>query len=230
VDRTSIEPLRRVSLFADLDEPQLEELALHSRRRRFGANEALFHLGDPGHTLYVILSGCVRIQSITPSGETIHLALRGPGEHVGELALIDGKPRMADAVTTEPSDLLMLDRNGFVSAIEASPRMALAVMSVLADRLRQAAGHLEEHQELDVLGRVAAALLKLTEAHGTPDPAGGTRIEANVTQKQLAEQVAATRESVNRALASLKEARTIRMDGRTIVVTNVKKLSQHCGR
>jgi CRP-like cAMP-binding protein len=210
-----------------MDPSSLQALAIHTRRRRFPAHEALFHEGDPGYTLYVIVSGHVHIQTTTASGETVHLARRGPGEHFGELSLIDGKPRMADAVTDDPCELLMLDHAHFVRCVEQSPRLALSVMACLADRLRQAATHLETHQELDVLGRVAQTLLELAAAHGTEESAGGLRIGVKITQQQMAEQLGTTRESVNRALSSLKSVQAIRLDGRQIVVLNRKRLHQY---
>ena len=220
--------LRQVPLFAGLEEAMLEMLAAHSRRRRFKAGETLFHVGDPGYTLYIILSGHIHIQTFTPAGEVVHQAQRGPGEHVGELALIDGKPRMADAVVAQECDLLMLDHADLIGCIEQSPKMALSIMSCLADRLRQAADHLESRQGLDVLGRLARLLLQLAEEHGQEDPSGGKRIRIKLSQQTLADQVDATRESVNRALSSLKEAGAIRYEGRTIIILNVNKLRQCC--
>src|SRR5436309_2273573 len=113
MDASSINALRQVPIFSGLDDDSLKSLARRSRRRTFRASEALFHEGDPGHTLYVIVSGRVKIQTNTAAGEIVHLANRGAGEQFGELSLIDGKPRMADAVTSEKSDLLMLDRTEF---------------------------------------------------------------------------------------------------------------------
>src|SRR5262245_42248277 len=101
MDVSNVKLLQQVPLFGGLDSESLEKLAQRSRRRRFQAHQTLFHEGDPGYTLYVIISGRVNIQTLTSSGETVYLAQRGPGESVGEMAVIDGQPRMADAVTAE---------------------------------------------------------------------------------------------------------------------------------
>src|SRR5205823_6439085 len=163
--------LRQVPLFAELDEPLLQALAQRCRCKTFKTNEVLFHEGDEEEsTLYVIVSGHIDIQRDTASGKTVHIARRGPGEYVGELALIDGKPRMADALTAEPCDLLLLRRADFIGCIEQSPRIALGVMACLADRLRQAASDLISRQELDVLGRLSEKLLELVAAHGVEVP------------------------------------------------------------
>src|SRR5947207_15257253 len=97
--------LRQVPLFAGLDDESLEMLSLRCRRRSFGPREALFRKGDAGQTLYVIVSGRVRIETLTPSGQVVQIAERVSGEAFGELALFDGKPRMADAVTADGAHL-----------------------------------------------------------------------------------------------------------------------------
>lgn len=225
---TIVSLLQQGALFREVEEPLLHKLAEHTRRRTFAANEALFHEGDPGYTFYLIVSGHVKIQTTLPTGATIHLATRGPGEHFGEMALIDGKPRMADAITMEPCDLLILERSDFIACVETSPRIALGIMASLADRLRESADRLQARQGLDVLGRLAQTLLELMQAHGSPHASGGTLIAARVSQQDLAEQIGTTRESVTRALTRLKETGAIRADGRSLIVLHPNKLLKLC--
>ncbi|MDQ2686450.1 MAG: Crp/Fnr family transcriptional regulator [Armatimonadota bacterium] len=223
--------LRQVSFFGRLDAAMLEQIAGRARRRRFGAHEALFHEGDPGQTLYVIVSGSVAIQKTSAAGQTIHVAERGAGEHFGELALIDGRPRMADAVTVTACDLLMLDREEFVHCIETSPPIALAVMASLAERLREAADGLEERRSLDVLGRLAQTLLALAEGQGTPpEPSGALRLELALSRQELADRVGTTRESVSRALGRLGQLGAVRVEGRSRFFLDPAKLRRYCGR
>ncbi len=226
-DNPLIAMLQQVPLFAGLDEPALRALAGRCRRRKFGPREALFHKDDPGLTLYILISGSVALQTVTLQGETVHLAQRGPGEAFGELALIDGKGRMADAVTSEPCEILILDRDEFRLAIREYPDIAFSVMAYLGDRLRQAAAQTQSRQELDVLGRVSQVLLDLSRSAGTPEPGGGTRLTMRLTQQDLADRIGSTRESVSRALSSLKSLNAIRAEGRAIVILSVKKLSRY---
>jgi len=228
VEASDLELLRQTPLFAGLDEETLRAVAGRCRRRRFRADVSLFHEGDPGQSLYVVGSGCLRIETSGSGDQTIHLARRGPGEVVGELSLIDGKPRMADVVTDEPSELLMLDRADFLRLIEESPPMALSIMACLADRLRQAADQLESQQSQDVLGRVSGAILAMVEARGNQE-ADGWRIATPTSQRQLAEELGTTRESVNRAFSRLKQVQAIRSDGRDLIVLNARKLRQYAG-
>lgn len=224
--------LLQVPIFANLEAGLLEELSRSCRRRRFAAQEALFHQDDPGQTLYIIVRGRVKIQVTSASGETIHLAERGTGDHFGEMSLIDGKPRMADAITAEACELLMLDRDAFVRCIQKSPRIALSAMTTLADRLREAALQLQKQQQLDVLGRVSKALLQLTQADSlssgaVPLPPNAPVVVA-VTRQELADRVGARRESVSRALAHLQEAGSIQLQGRSIVVVSKPRLRKNC--
>ena len=117
MDGSVVTLLKRDSLFAGLEDRYLQEVAQRVRRRKFPAHEAIFHEEDEGATLYILVSGHVHIQQTLPSGETVHIATRGPGEHFGELSLLDGKPRMADAITAEPCDLLLLSRTEFIRCV-----------------------------------------------------------------------------------------------------------------
>ena len=222
--------LRRVPLFAHLDEASLDLLASHSRRRRFPAGESLFHAGDPGQTLYVILGGKIHIRLLTPEGGMVHVASRGIGETVGEMSLVDGKPRMADAVTAEASDLLMLDRSDFLLCLERSPHVALGIMSCLADRLREAGQQLSRLQGTDVLGRVAAALLDLSRGENAEPTARGGVLLPAFSQSDLATELGTTRESVNRCLRRLRDARILSGESRRLEVVDRKKLEGYASR
>jgi CRP/FNR family cyclic AMP-dependent transcriptional regulator len=226
MDPSSLEALRQVPFFSGLDSESLEAVARYSRRRTFRAGQAIFHKGDPGHALFVIVSGRVNIQNLTAAGETVHIAARGPGEQFGELSLIDLKPRMADAVTAEESVLLVLERDEFLRCIKKNPSIAVGIISSLADRLREAADQRESHQGLSVSGRLAETLIGLADEHGFPDLDGGIRIELKVTQESLAEMIGCKRETVNRAIASLRATGALRTEGRDIILTDVQKLRQ----
>jgi CRP/FNR family cyclic AMP-dependent transcriptional regulator len=226
---STLEMLRRVPLFASLPDDQLQSLNRHVVVNTCGKGETLFQENQPGKTLYAVLSGSVNIERITPDGGLVHVAKRGPGEIFGEMSLIDGKPRMADAVTAERTVLLVLEREEFLKCIRESPEVAIGIMAYLADRLRQAGDRLENTQTLNVIGRLSARLLELAESHGVSDANGGVRIEAKVSQHSLAEQIGTSRESVNRALGELKKMRALRNDRRTLIITDEAKLRRYCG-
>lgn len=227
--RTSV--LKQVPLFAGLDDETLRLLEASCRQRTFASGVALFHEGDPGHTLYIILSGYVNIEKLTSEGRTVHLARRGPGEHVGEMALLDDQPRSASAVShdTSPCTLLTLQRQEFLRCLELSPTIALNIIRSLILRLRESGEHALRHETLDVMGRLAIFLLEEAETQGAPDPAGGVRL-AKISEQALAERIGTTRESVSRKLSRLAEVGAIWRDGRAIIVRNKAKLRNLCGQ
>jgi CRP/FNR family transcriptional regulator/CRP/FNR family cyclic AMP-dependent transcriptional regulator len=221
------ELLKQVPLFNGLSPDHLRQLSEACRMRKLRADEALFYEGEPGETLFLVVSGQVKIQRVTPSGKLVVLAVRGPGEHVGEMALLDGEPRSADAVTVEPCVLLLLARDRFQSCMAEHPQIALNLLASLTRRLREAANQTEGFRELDVLGRVAAALLELADSHGEAS-AAGVRITLRVTQQELADRIGATRVSVNKALGRLKSTRAIRTEAGALVVADASKLRRLC--
>lgn len=219
--------LRKVPLFANLDDRVLNEIAGHIRCRRFAPEEALFLEGDPGQVLYIVLSGSVRVQKTIPSGDTLYIATCGPGEQFGELALIDGAPRMADVITAEPTELLMLDREDFLHCLATQFSACITIMSSLSDRLRSSAVRLESYQRLSVTSRVAQALLELSKHHGARTCNSGTMAEFKISQRKLGVQVGATRETVNRSVAILKAVEAIRMNGRELIILNTDVLAKY---
>lgn len=223
-----IAQLKRVSLFSGLNDEHLSQLASHCRRRRFGAGEALFRDGDPGQTMYIVVSGRVNIEKPTADGETVHIAQRGPGEHFGEMALLDDMPRSADAATDCPCDILILDRRELMQCLQSDPEIAWNIIRALSRRLREAAEQTMRSETLDVMGRLAAYLLDAT-AGVAPDAQGHYHL-SRTTEEQMSSRIGAARESVSRKLSRLKQIGAIRREGRTLIVTNPQKLRVLCGK
>lgn len=221
--------LRKSPLFAEVAGEDLQRLAQHCRRRTYPANTALFHQDDPGQTMYLILSGRVVIERVHgATGEAVHIADRGPGEHFGEMALIDSRPRSADAVTRSECDLLMLDRADFLACLEQSTALALAIIRSLAERLRHTNDSLVALRTQDVLGRLALFLLEESRSNG--ENSDTRRIEARWTQQQIADRIGTTKESVNRALARLRRTGVVQQtdDGR-LIIADPSKLRRYSG-
>jgi CRP-like cAMP-binding protein len=204
--------LRSVPLFACVDAATLSALSARCRRRTFPPRTALFHEGDPGHTLYLVLSGHVNVQAVNEAdGAPVHIARRGPGEHFGELSLLDGGRRSTDAVVgSEPAELLLLDRDAFLEVMREHPGLAQNIIAALTARLREATRATLEHQTCDVTGRLARLLLDAAAEQGSTD--GGVRLTA--TQAEIATRIGARRETVSRALARLKASGAARPDGK----------------
>jgi CRP/FNR family transcriptional regulator/CRP/FNR family cyclic AMP-dependent transcriptional regulator len=218
-----IGPFTGVPLFANLDDESLRELEQAARPRSFRAGEIIFHRDDPGQMLYVIKQGKVRIYITSPDGQEVTLAVFGPGDYFGELAILDGRPRSASAIALDVVETQALQRGDFIAAVNRHPRIAIQVMQALSVRLRHTDAMIEDLLFLDVHGRVAKKLLDLAELHGvrTPD---GIRIEMKLTQTDLAALVGASRESVNKVIGYFVDKNFISSEKRKITILRLAEL------
>jgi CRP/FNR family transcriptional regulator, cyclic AMP receptor protein len=215
--------LGKVPFFSTLDAEELRELAAVARRRSFDAHEVIFHRDDPGTTLYVIRSGRVRIFLTSSEGQEVALALFRAGDAFGELALFDGQPRSASALAIEPVEAYTIQRQDFINAVMRRPRMALQLLAMLSERIRQTDSMVESLLFLDVHGRVAKKLLELADTHGVAT-ADGVRIEMKLTQSDLASLVGASRESVNKVMSYLLAKRYVAAEKRKITILRLAEL------
>jgi CRP/FNR family transcriptional regulator, cyclic AMP receptor protein len=215
--------LARVKLFADLAAEDLVALAAELKRRRYGKGQFIFQQGDPGLCLYLVESGKVKITSLSAEGKGLVLNLFGPGDFFGELALLDGEPRSADAVAQEACQLLLLQRDDFMRFLEARPHVAIKLLATVSSRLRHTTQQIEDMVFFDLPARLARVLLELPEAELTS--AEGERvITSRPTQAELAEMVGATRESVNKWLGAYEEQGLIRREGNQLIILQPEAL------
>jgi CRP/FNR family cyclic AMP-dependent transcriptional regulator len=201
--------LARVGLFGELTRGELAELATCVRTRRYPKGRIIFGEGDPGSHLYLIADGRVSVGTNSPDGRFLELHSFGPGEVFGELALLDGEPRSADAVALEPCELLLLSRTDFLRFLNTHPKVAIRLLAVLSRHLRRTNQQAAQIAFLPVSVRLAQVLLNLAESQGS-SPGGGDPRTFRVTQAELATQIGATRESVNRGLSDFEEQGLIR--------------------
>ncbi len=205
-----------------------EGLAALATSRHFTAGAALFHAGDPSDWVVLVTRGRVKIVDQTADGREVLLAVRGPGELIGELSAIDGEPRSASAVAMDPVEVQMINAAGFHGYLEAHPVAAVALLRLVTVRLRDADRKRVEYSSHDVLGRVARRLLELAQEYG--EPAGtGVRITLPISQDELASYTASSREAVAKALRSLRDRRVITTDRRAITVVDVEALRMRAG-
>ena len=221
----SVNVLRRVSLFADLTEDTLAGLARHLRRRAFRKDTIIFHQDQAGDALYVVESGRVRIFRSAESGQEITVDTLGPGDFFGEMSLLDGHPRSASALAEEDCVTHTLARADFQKQLAESPEMAGALLGSLSARLRRLMHYAETLAFFDVHARVRHVLLDLAQQYGLAED-GGVVINVEVTQGELATMVGATRERVNRALASLRAQGLIDVRGKRMVIRDSSRLSE----
>jgi CRP/FNR family cyclic AMP-dependent transcriptional regulator len=212
-------------IFAGLSDEEIQELARSARRRMFRAGEVIFHCDDPGQVLYVIKEGKVKICLISPDGQEISLVVLGKGEHFGELSLLDGLGRSADAIAIERVECYTLQRSDFQKAIMKYPKIAIQVMEILSRRLRNTDQQVADLIFLDVYGRVAKKLVELADSHGVKSE-NGTLIDMRLTQSDLASMVGASRESVNKVLGYFTDKQIISSDRHRITIRRLSELKK----
>ncbi len=223
VGRPVLESLATIPFFAGLDPDALERLASSMRARRFRRGEVIFHVGDPGDALFVIVSGDVKISLPSETGEEAILATLRPGAVFGELALLDGAPRSASATALTATETVVLPRDRFRELIATEAGVRDALLASIAGELRRLTQHVEELHFLDITGRLAARLVRLAQEGSATDD-GGIRLRANLTQADLAAMVGCTRQSVNKLLGQFTDDGLIRQERDGIVITDLPGL------
>lgn len=219
------ELLASIPLFASLEPRVLQALEARMQRRTFERGETIFLKGDEGDTLYVILSGEVKIVLASPGGQESILIVFGDGDFFGEMALFDAKPRSADAVAVGTTAMLTLHRREFEQFVRENPEVAFPIFRALTSRLRRTTHRLEDVMFLDLATRVAKKLLQLAAKHGVETPRG-VRIDFPLSQQELAEMVGATRPRVNEQLRRLAQDGLIEVDRQTITLLRPRDLKK----
>lgn len=215
--------LASVPMFADLPADELQRLAGLLRTRTYVRGEVIFLEGDEGTSLCVIAEGRVRIQLTGSDGREVTLNVYGPGEFFGEMALLDGEPRSADAIAVGPTRLCWLQRDDLMAFLEGHPRAAMVMLASLSRRIRHTTRVVHDATLRDVPARLARVLLDLAARDGRAVPQG-IRIESRRTQSELAGMIGATRETVNRTLRRFEDRGLIGWDGGTIVIAQPEAL------
>jgi CRP/FNR family transcriptional regulator, cyclic AMP receptor protein len=208
---------------AALEPSDLEALTAWGRARRFRRGAMLFHEGeDAGHVL-IVRAGRVKVSSFTADGREVVLAVRGPGELLGELSAIDGEPRSASASALEQVDVLSVPAEDFRSFLEMRPRVTVWLMQMLSRKLRDADRKRIEFGAHDTVGRVCHRLVELAERFGE-ESTRGLRITLPLSQQELAGWTGASREAVSKALHQLRSRGYIETARRGITVLDMPAL------
>jgi CRP/FNR family cyclic AMP-dependent transcriptional regulator len=204
-------------LFQAMTREELDETLKFATDRYCPRGTTIFQKGDDGSSLMAVLSGRVRVSSISAEGKEVTLNVINPGEIFGEIALLDGKSRSADATATEDTQLLVVERRHFLPFLKQNDDLYLRLLAVLCERLRRTSLALEELALFDLPARLARLLLKMAEDYGRP-ATGGVRIDMKLSQRDLSTLVASTRESVNKQLRLWREDGVVDLDSGYIVV------------
>jgi len=205
--------LKAVPLFASVPEDQLRMLTTVVTRKSAPRSTTIMAGGDPTDSLYIVLSGRLKVMMSDAEGKEVILSILTAGEFFGEMGLIDDEPRSATVVTIEPCELLSIAKRDFKKCMAENFEMSMAVMRGLVKRLREADRKIGSLALLDVYGRVARLLLDMAE---TVD--GEKVVTKRLPKQDIAKMIGASREMVSRVMKDLQMGGYIEVRGSTIVL------------
>jgi CRP-like cAMP-binding protein len=220
-----LERLARHKVAGLLARTDLETMLSYAQPRAMRARAKLFAVGDQGSALYVVLSGWMKLSRDLPNGRSLVLEVAGPGSIFGELAVLCALPRAADAVALTTVQLLSIDGRALVAALRANPDAILAIVRMLGERLARTTTQMEDLVSLPAEPRLARALIRLAALSPQVSPVG-LQIDLGLSQRELGEITGLTRESINKTLAGWRDADLVKLDGRTLTLTDVAQLQE----
>ena len=221
-----VELLRRVPLFSELSDPELERIAQVAIPRSYPNDTRVFHEGDPGDACFIVRTGSCRVTREHPDGRAITLANLGPGAIFGELAMLDGEARSASVEATEDTDLLALPASDMRALIREHPQMAEKLVVALTRRLREANERIARQSFQTVPSRVAGVLDQLlAEDRLAPTVQDGVTIR--LRQSDLAQLAGTSRESVSRFLATLERAGVVQVGRGRVTILEPERLGSY---
>ena len=219
------EVVRRAPLFTALDEAAAVSLRASMDTVKIAKGSILFKEGDDGEHLYVIIDGKLKLGTSSGDGRENLLSILGPGEMFGELSLFDPGPRTSTATAVTDAKLLSLGHEKVIPWLKQNPEVSLQLLARLSQRLRRTNEAVGDLVFSDVPGRVAKALIDLGDRFGKTTPEG-LLVNHDLTQEELAQLVGASRETVNKALADFAGRGWLKLDGRSVLITDVERLSK----
>jgi CRP-like cAMP-binding protein len=217
---SKLEILRKHPIFSDLEPDAFDQLCRYVKHSHLKRGVTIFSKGDAGNCLYAVISGTVKMSTSSAEGRNAILNLIGTGEVFGEIALLDGRERTTDAIANSDCELYVIDRREFIPFLHRQPALAMKFIQLLCARLRRTSEHVEQIILQDLPGRLASALLRLTEKAKQP------RAERTIviTQQEISEMVGMSRESINKQLRAWEHRNWVRLEHGAIVVLDAHAL------
>jgi CRP-like cAMP-binding protein len=198
----------------------LERIGTYVKRRSVAKGSTIFQKGDAGVGLIGIVSGSVKISVTSADGRDIVLNIIRPGEVFGEIALLDGRARTANATAMSDCDLIVIERREFLPFLRSEPDVTLKLMEILCSRLRKTSEQVQDVTFLNLSTRLAKTLLRLAENVGLSEPAG----KVAITQREISQIVGRSRESTNKQLRAWAKRGWVRLERGSVTVLKADKL------
>ena len=217
--------LARAGIFQGVDPDAVSELIQEMETVTFPRGTTIFDEGEPGDRLYIIVDGKVKLARHAPDGRENLLTVMGPSDMFGELSIFDPGPRTSSAICVTEVTAATMDSGLLQQWITEHPEIPQQLLRVLARRLRRTNNSLADLIFTDVPGRVAKALLQLANRFGTQE-GGALRVHHDLTQEEIAQLVGASRETVNKALAEFAHRGWIRLEGKSVLISDTERLAK----
>lgn len=222
-DEQAVELLAKTMQFSDLPEKALWRLAAEGTQRTYQEGHLLYHQGDPGDRLLVVLHGLVKLTVASEHGGELSLATLGPPEVLGELSVIDGGPRSSSAQALEPTTVLILPRDAVLDLLYEYPGLAVALLGMLSTMMRRLTEQAADLVFLDLSGRVAKLLARLASERGTREE-DALVLDLPLTQSDLARMVGGSRPAVNRILQAFANRGYLEIKGQRVILRDLEAL------
>lgn len=218
-DRLSL--LRNHPLFQDLPGSVIEHLGSYMKTRKVPRGTTIFTKGDPGTGLMGVLTGSVKVSVASAEGKDIVLNIFREGEVFGEIALLDGRPRTADAAAMSDCELIVIERRDFVPFLSSHPDVTIKFIEILCSRLRRTSEQVQDVTFLNLPTRLAKALLQLTSS----DQGGAPGRKVAITQREISQMIGRSRESTNKQLRAWVKRGWVRLERGGVSVVAPDKLA-----
>jgi CRP/FNR family transcriptional regulator, cyclic AMP receptor protein len=218
------ELLARIPVFRDLPAPALASIARLARVRTYPPHAIVVQQDDPSDGVYLINAGRLSVSVAAPDGRVTTIGQMGPGEIIGEISLLDGGPRSATVTALTESQLVAVERAPFLELVQSQPSICLALVAVLAQRLRALTRWADDTVGLPVPARLAKRLIALVAESGQQTGPRRFRIGVKLSQTDLGTRVGATRESVNKHLRRWEQSHILEQEAGHLVILDVERL------
>jgi len=216
-----LQVLKSNALFQKFSPEALAQLAKYVTTRRYKRDTVIFSRGDPGPCLFIVASGTVKIGVQSSDSKDAVFNMIGASGLFGEIALLDGQPRTADAIALTDCQLLVLERRDFLPLIESDSRIALQIIEILCERIRRTSEQVEDVIFLSLQRRLAKALLRLADASKSTSAR-----KITITQREIGQIIGMSRESTNKQLRSWQSRKWLKIERGGITVLDPDALAQ----
>jgi len=216
--------LRSSALFSHLGDSEADAILAEARVVRYSEGTQIFAKGDPGNSMMAVLHGRVVISNPSQDGRQLVVTIFRESDVFGEIALLDGKERSADATAATDCELLVVPRRSLLRLLERQPELGIELMVVLCERLRRTNEQVEDFAFLDLEARIAKTLLRLVRDETRQSPT--SRLGLKISQRALGELVGGSRESVNKHLQDWKRSGIIAIEKGSILIRDIEALTE----